>query len=399
MTRRSIHSPVWFISGALVLVCCSIASGQEDEYAVHRASQTAFRNVAQTLRPSLVRIETVGGSQPPHRLLDDPDAPKDEDGQPDRSPNLFRDAPGSSFVVADGPTTGIVYSSDGYIISSSFNFIRDPLVIWVTASDGRRFSARLIARDQVRKLALLKADVKGLIVPVWRDVENIQVGEWAVALGLGFGGDHPSVTAGIISARNRMLGNAVQTDAKLSPANYGGPLCDIQGRIIGICVPMAQRPGELAGVELYDAGVGFVLPKKRVDAITDTLRTGQSIYRGWLGISVDRRGRGGAVIRNVAHPSPMLSAGIEPGDTIKWAEGREVRSFSELVKAIYMIPAGNPVRLTFERDAILSTRPIFLGDKVHLVHQREKTEFGITVTLARNTELGDLPKPKKQKKP
>ena len=131
-----------------------------------------------------------------------------------------------------------------------------------------------MARDKVRKLALLKIDVDGLDVPEWVPTSDIRVGQWAIALGRGFGGDSASVTVGIVSALNRMMGNAIQTDAKLAPANYGGPLIDVHGRILGICVPMAQRQGELAGVRFYDAGVGFAVPEHRVRELVDTLHNG-----------------------------------------------------------------------------------------------------------------------------
>ena len=159
--------------------------------------------------------------------------------------------------------------------------------------------------------------------PIWRDPRDIEVGQWAIALGLGFSGSDPSVTVGIVSALNRMNGNAVQTDAKLSPANYGGPLCDVRGQVLGLSVPMAQRPGELAGVELYDSGVGFAVPKDRLDQIVSVLKTGRSLYRGWLGVSVDRS-TAGVVIQNVADPSPMREAGVVPGDKILAANGRPV---------------------------------------------------------------------------
>ena len=113
-----------------------------------KRTQDAFRAVAQRLRPSLVRIETVGGSQPPAVLLADPDKPG---GDPRRT-NVFRDAPGSAFVLADGPTTGIVYSADGYIVTSSFNFVREPLLISVTigndiSSRTRNFGVVLTANS------------------------------------------------------------------------------------------------------------------------------------------------------------------------------------------------------------------------------------------------------------
>ena len=349
--------------------------GSDVEYEQLRATQEMFHAVAVRVRPYLVGVETVGGAQPrvagvavagSGRLDEDDDGtlPKP------RPPNPFRDTPGSSFVIADGPTTGIVYTRDGYIITSSFNFAREPALISVRLADGRRLAADLVARDQVRKIALLKVDASNLSVPDWAEVGGVRVGQWAIALGLGFGGDDPSVTVGIISALNRMHGNAIQTDAKLSPANYGGPLCDLSGKIVGICVPMAHRPGELAGVEMYDSGVGFVIPKRRVDEIVAVLMQGRSIYRGWLGMVADSGVTTGVVVANLADPSPLRRVGIQIGDKILSAEGRDIHNFGQLVKALYLVPAGEEIYLHLERDGI---------------------EFGVKVTLARSIELGALP--------
>lgn len=332
-----------------------------------RDTQAVFRSVAANMRPYLVRIETVGGSQPPNRAIETDDGEEGEGRQ--RPPSPFQDLPGSDFQIADGPTTGVIYSSDGFVVSSSVNFVREPLLISVSLADGRRMTADLVARDQVRKVALLKADATDLSPPIWRDSRDIEVGQWAIALGLGFGGSDPSVTVGIVSALSRMNGNAMQTDAKLSPANYGGPLCDIHGHVLGLSVPMGQRPGELAGVELYDSGVGFAIPKNRLDQIVSVLKTGRSLYRGWLGISVDRTAPG-VVIQNVADPSPMREAGVVPGDRILAVNDRPVVHFGHLVKALYMFPA---------------------GEQVDLHMQREAEEFTVTVKLARDIELGPLP--------
>ncbi len=354
-----------------------------------RANQTVFRSIADRLAPYLVRIETVGGSQPPQVLVQANE--EDENALPRPRPqNPFRDTPGSHFVVADGPTTGIVYSSDGYIVTSSFNFVREPQLISVTLPGGRRMAADLIARDQVRKIALLKVNAKNLATPKWAADDDVRVGQWAIALGLGFaahrsntgpersnagperseGPDIPAVSVGIVSALRRMAGNACQTDAKISPANYGGPLVDIRGRVIGICVPMAQRPGELAGVEMYDSGVGFAIPKSRLDDIVNKLKTGENVYRGWLGVNIDVSVQDAVVIEQLADPSPLRSAGVLPGDKIIKAAGKDIRHFGHLVKALYMIPAGQRVRLTLQRD--------------------EKM-FSVEVPLKRGIELGPLP--------
>jgi serine protease Do len=344
-------------------------SADQDDFALLQDTQQVFRDVSAALRPYLVRIDTVGGAQPtaPQPL---PEGDEDAPTPRRRSQTPFQDTPGSSFVLADGPTTGIIYSSDGYILTSSFNFVREPVLVTVTLPDGRRLAADLVARDQVRKVALLKTDATNLAVPPWADEIDVRVGQWAVALGLGFGGDTPSITVGMVSALDRMQTGAIQTDAKLSPANYGGPLCDIHGRIIGLGVPMAQRRGELAGVEMYDSGVGFAVPRHRVDEIAAVLKTGRSFYRGWLGIVIEPLVRDAVVIRNVAIPSPVHEAGISPGDRIVQANGEPLRHFGDLVRVLYMLPAGEEVLLKMERDG---------------------AEFSAVVTLARNTELGPLP--------
>lgn len=371
MLRRS---NVWGLLALLVAAGGAAAwdgdvpnSAPDPAFELLRATQETFRSVASKAKRYLVRIETLGGSQPRGAVRA---TNSGEPGGEKKPQNPFRESTGSSFRVADGPTTGIIYSSDGLIIASSFNFVRDPLLITVSFSDGRRLAAELVARDQVRKIALLKVDATDLPVPEWYDVRDVRVGQWAVSLGLGFGGDAPSITVGIISAVNRMSGNAIQTDAKLSPANYGGPLCDLSGRFLGISVPMAQRPGELAGIDMYDSGVGFALTKGRVDEIVAVLKTGRSLYRGWLGIQIDRRVRDAVVVGRLADPSPMRSAGVKSGDKIVGAGDMPISHYGHLVQALYMTPAGETVVMKMERDG---------------------ETFEVDVTLARVTELGPLP--------
>ena len=339
-----------------------------------KATQQRFREAAAMVRPSLVRIESVGGTQPVARSQRQDPEPADNDPEgppaPRRTQKPFQETLGSGFVIADGPTTGLVYSADGYIVTSSFNFVRDPALISVTLADGRMVAADLVARDQVRKIALLKVDATDLSVPQWTQEGDVRVGQWAIALGLGLGGTEPSMSVGIISAKNRMHRNAVQTDAKLSPINFGGPLCDIQGRVVGITVPMAQRPGELAGVEMYDSGVGFAVPKHRLDAIVSELKSGRSFHRGWLGVAMNPRVTDAVVILNIADPSPSREAGMQIGDKIVKADGSPVKHFGQLMQALYMIPAGETVEIEVERE----------GQSIPL-----------KVVLAESTKLGSLP--------
>ena len=112
---------------------------------------------------------------------------------------------------------------------------------------------------RVTRLALLKVDATDLPAPVWAEPDALQVGRWALAAGFGHGTSQPALNVGVISGLNRMAGLALQTDAKISPANYGGPLFDCDGRLLGICVPMGMGEDDIAGVEWYDSDTGFVI--------------------------------------------------------------------------------------------------------------------------------------------
>ena len=364
MNRRCAILPCLVLSAA-----GSQPAAAGEDFDILKARQSLFHDAIDRVVPYVVRIETIGGAQPRVAGQTAPPEREEDDGSPPPERTPFQDVLGSKFMVADGPTAGIIYDADGWILTSSFNFVREHAHITVHLTDGRDFVADLVARDRVRKLALLKIDATGLDTPQWVPFSEIRVGMRTIALGRGFGGETPSVTIGIVSALNRMAGNALQTDAKLSPANYGGPLIDLRGRVLGICVPMAQRPGELAGVEFYDAGIGFALTSERVREIVAELKEGVAFYRGWLGVSINTRTKNNCTIRAVADPSPVRDLGILPGDIIAQANGHELRGIQNLRQAIYMSPAGEVVQLIIRRDDL---------------------EYGYEVVLARNIELGAL---------
>ena len=121
-------------------------------------------------------------------------------------------------------------SADGYIISSAFNFVRQPASILVSFVSGKQLPAELIATDHSRMLVLLKVNgVADLPVPAMAPLAEIRPGQWAVAVGRTFRADKTNVTVGIVSALGRMFGKAIQTDADVSLANYGGPLVTAGG--------------------------------------------------------------------------------------------------------------------------------------------------------------------------
>ena len=316
-----------------------------------RQQQLVFQHALRCVTPAIVRIDTIGGAQPVRQETN----------------VMQQQRVTAGFRQADGPTTGLVWSSDGYILTSSFNFVRDPVVITVTLSDGRRYVAQLIARDRPARLALLKIDAVDLPAPRWVDIDELRAGQWALAAGWGYASAEPAVTVGVLSALRRMDGRAVQTDAKISPANYGGPLFDVEGGVIGICVPMGPGEDELAGVEWYDSGIGFAIRAEHVRRRVPRLIQGEDLYRGLLGINLDTRehvvggdsgenGTGGQAasgtrgLRIIEPPrGPAAEAGLQPDDVITYIDGEPTPRIVDFRRAVARKAAGDTIRVDYRR--------------------------------------------------
>ena len=158
-------------------------------------TSNAFRSAVEKIRPSLVTIESFGGVSAVQGRI------------------------GGIRKQGEGNTTGILISKEGHIVTSSFNFITSPPVITVITSDGERRVAKLLGRDETRKICLLKLNpFAGIQLPEIAPLNEITVGQWAISVGVGYGDANPAVSTGIISAKNRIGGRAIQTDANTSPA-------------------------------------------------------------------------------------------------------------------------------------------------------------------------------------
>ncbi len=262
-----------------------------------------------------------------------------------------------NLLVGTGPTTGLAVSADGYIISSAFNFLQKPANILVHLDDGARLPATLVARDHSRMLVLLKVNLpagKQLAVPVAAPLAQVAVGAWSIAVGRTFDGAKPSLSVGIVSAVRRIWNKAVQTDAKVSSNNYGGPLIDIEGRVIGVLVPMSPMASdEQAGVEWYDSGIGFAVPLEDIQRMLPRLEKGEDLYGGLLGISMKGKDiyAEKPVLAAVQPGSPAQLAGLRPGDTIVEVDGRKVERQAELKHQLGFHYAGDKVRLIVLRGS------------------------------------------------
>ncbi len=299
--------------------------------------ETAIKDASRKAAPSVVMIETSGGT--------------------DIITSGPRGGPGGMMIRKGiGPTSGVIVSSDGYIISSAFNFANKPTAITITLPGQKvRYVGKVIATDQTRMLTLLKIDARDLPVPTASPKREFRIGQTTIALGrtLSISGDAPpSISVGILSALNRIWGKAVQTDAKISPTNYGGPLVDLEGRVQAILVPASpQAEGELAGVGWYDSGIGFGIPLEDVNAALPRLKLGKDLKKGMLGVTMQGNDQYATAptIGTVAPGSAAEKAGIKPGDTITAINDKPVKSYAQLLHQLGTRYEGDTISVTLKR--------------------------------------------------
>lgn len=311
----------------LCLGASAYAAPQTDD--LLQQEQLAFQQAAAVVADKVVQIETFGGLA---RVGEQP--------------------------VAEGPTTGTIVAPDGWIISSLFSFRQQPASILVSMPDGTRKPAKIVARDYSRELALLKVDGSSDLPYVSPNPKSsatasqLAVGSWVIALGKTYDRQQVSQSIGIVSAVGRAYSRAIQTDAKISPINYGGPLVDLTGNVLGILSPIS--PGaflEGDSSEIYDSGIGFAIPIEDIFNRLANMQEGNDVHAGKLGVvATDQNELAGPVKIAGAMPgSPAARAGIAAGDVLVAAEGRPIHMLADLRHALGPTDAGMPFRFAVVR--------------------------------------------------
>lgn len=266
--------------------------------------------------------------------------------------------------------SGVIVTADGYIVTNN-HVVEDAKDggITVTTNDQKEHKARLVGRDPLTDLAVLKID--GSYVPAhFAQRANIRVGEWVVAVGNPLG-LKSTVTAGIISAMGRGIGivgtddksfernryaveNFIQTDAAINPGNSGGGLFDLNGSLVGINTAIASNTG-------MNAGYGFAIPIDMVKSVALDLMDDGKIQRGYIGVeitSVDEASAkavglanvSGVNVNKVVKGAGAEAAGIEVGDVILSVDGSTVKTSNDLQNEIVLRRAGDKVQLKIWRD-------------------------------------------------
>jgi len=272
--------------------------------------------------------------------------------------------------------SGFIISADGYIVTN--NHVVAPGAagatvesITVILPDRTEYAATLVGRDANSDLAVLKITPKKTLPFVkFGDSTRARVGDWVVAIGNPFGLGS-TVTAGIISALHRNTGGGsdrfIQTDASINQGNSGGPMFDMAGNVIGINSQILSPSGG-------NVGIGFAIPSEQASAIIDTLRKGQAIKRGYLGIQISQLSddmadslglpkNRGEFVQGVEPGKGADKAGIKPGDVIVRVNNREVTPDDTLSYIVSGLPIGTAVPIEIIRNGKRLTQTATIGER------------------------------------
>ncbi|MFN2557928.1 MAG: S1C family serine protease [Nitriliruptorales bacterium] len=306
--------------------------------------------VAEAVTPSVVRIDRLGVS-------------------------------GLRGIPESGLGSGVIYRSDGYIITNH-HVIDGADLLQVKYANGESETARVAGTDPLTDIAVLRVERGGLpAINVRRD--PVVVGELAIAIGSPFGLD-ATVTAGVVSALNRSIEapvasgviaipNVLQTDAAINPGNSGGALVDRNGRLIGINSAILSANGGVLGGPAGNVGVGFAISAEDAVAVADKLITQGFVRHARLGIRAGdltpstARQFGievtqGVLISDVEAGAPAAAAGLRSGDVVVAVEGEPVTSMARLTAVIRSREPGDRLRLTILREGRQMDLDAVLGE-------------------------------------
>lgn len=306
-----------------------------------RGAPDSFADLAETLTPAVVNISTAQRASGAR-------------GGVELAPALRKF---NTPAVSLG--SGFIIDSSGIVVTNN-HVIDNADEITVTLHDGREFSATVRGRDRETDLAVLQLAGEGVRFPnvSFGDSNAARVGDWVVAIGnpFGLGG---TVTVGIVSARNRDINSGqyddfIQTDAAINRGNSGGPLFDMNGKVVGVNTAIYSQTGG-------SVGVGFAVPADLAQTVVNQLLDFGETRRGWLGVSIDDltpelaasmklRDQKGAVVTVVRPNSPASEAGLAPNDVILKFNRRAIESVKDLTRAVADTPIGTTVPVEVVRD-------------------------------------------------
>lgn len=267
--------------------------------------------------------------------------------------------------------SGFIISKEGYILTNHHVVEGADIIKVNMVGADKKYDAKIVGQDPELDLAVLKITPdKDIPILKMGNSDQIQVGEWSVAIGNPYGLDH-TVTVGVISAKQRPLNigqakfkNLLQTDASINPGNSGGPLLNLKGEVIGINT----------AINAEAQGIGFAIPINTVQEVLDDLINKGKVSRPWLGVSIqdmtpelakyfEMEMTEGAVVGYVATGSPAEKAGLQQGDIIIEMDKQKVKNSEQLVSAIEKAKVGEKRTLLIIRNGEFKTLTVIVGEK------------------------------------
>jgi serine protease Do len=321
----------------------------------------SFAQVAESVAPAVVNINTVtrvSGRTPVEEFFGD-----------EFFKRFFGEAPDRQ-QVQRSLGSGVIVDASGIVLTNA-HVVERATEIEVATADGKKHKAKVMGVDRKTDLAVLKLQGGGPYAAAnLGDSDRVRVGDWVLAIGSPFGLQQ-TVTAGIISAKGRSIGQGpyddfLQTDAAINPGNSGGPLVNMSGEVVGINSAILSRTGG-------NVGIGFSIPVNMAKRIYSELAAKGKVTRGWLGVSIQpltpdlAKGFGlkepnGVLISDVVQDSPAAVAGVTSGDIIIEFDQKKVDSPQELQKAVASTQPGRAVPLKVWRDKGEKTLEIKIGE-------------------------------------
>ena len=322
----------------------------------------SFADLAERLMPSVVNIsttQTVTTRSNPFPFEFPPGSPFED---------MFKEFGMPQERQASALGSGFIIDEKGIVVTNN-HVIQGADDILVRVNGNQEFKAKLIGADPLSDLAVLQMETNEKFTPVkFGDSDKSRIGDWVIAIGnpFGLGG---TVTAGIISARNRSLGltryeDFIQTDASINQGNSGGPLFNLNGDVIGINTAILGQSGSI--------GIGFAIPSNSADKVINQLLKFGETKRGWLGVRIqdvsDEIAKlekldkpRGALVASVADDSPSDKAGIKSGDIILEFDGKTINEMKELPKIVAETEVGKTVDVKVWRNQRELIKKIKLG--------------------------------------
>ena len=342
----------------IIIFAISFAS-----HVLAKDAPASFADLAEKLMPSVVNISTtttvVTNSNPFPGFEFPPGSPFADMFKEFGTPQTRKSAAlGSGFIIDE---KGIVITNN--------HVIQDAEDIVVRVGGDKEYKATIIGQDPLSDIAVLQIDSKEKFIPVnFGDSDKARIGDWVIAIGnpFGLGG---TVTAGIISARNRSIGlsryeDYIQTDASINSGNSGGPLFDMNGDVIGINTAILGKGGSI--------GIGFSIPSNSAKKVVSQLIEFGETKRGWLGVRIQVVTKEiadvekldeprGALVASVAEKSPSDKAGIKAGDIILEFNGTKINEMKELPIIVAQTEVGKTIEVKVWRNKKEITKKIKLG--------------------------------------